>query len=271
MEFSSRTLPNCEHADALATASYPQISENGVDFEVTKICYDCFADHADEVNERTSRTIPLSESEKCYECKASPARYNPMILLAFCDSCRIGQTKRFGSFLKYEPDVIEIPDEILEGQLYLCGQYSAYNKKVVQDLDIQAILVCGNGLKLAFIEDPELHSVIHYHHLPIDDSNEQAIIPYLPHMMDFISANLQANRKVLVHCAAGVSRSASMVIAYVMMSQKITYDEASLFVKARRKCIHPNSRFASELKTVWEPWCVEEAAVAAVSEKETAV
>jgi protein-tyrosine phosphatase len=56
------------------------------------------------------------------------------------------------------------------------------------------------------------------------------------------------NRKVLVHCAAGVSRSASFVIAYIMKSRKIGFDEAYTFVKSKRPIITPNSGFVKQLK-----------------------
>ena len=48
---------------------------------------------------------------------------------------------------------------------------------------------------------------------------------------------------VLVHCAAGVSRSASIVIAYLMRIKGWTYAEAFSYVKSKRFVICPNSGF----------------------------
>jgi len=49
---------------------------------------------------------------------------------------------------------------------------------------------------------------------------------------------------VLVHCAAGVSRSSSNVIAYLMRRKKnMSFNEAFNFVKKRRPVICPNYRF----------------------------
>ncbi len=45
------------------------------------------------------------------------------------------------------------------------------------------------------------------------------------------------------HCAAGVSRSASIVIAYYIKEKKMTFQEAYDFVKSKRNKIYPNSGF----------------------------
>ena len=50
------------------------------------------------------------------------------------------------------------------------------------------------------------------------------------------------------HCAAGVSRSASILIAYLMREKKMKYQEAHDFVKSKRSIIIPNSGFVQQLK-----------------------
>ncbi len=53
---------------------------------------------------------------------------------------------------------------------------------------------------------------------------------------------------MLVHCQAGVSRSPSMAIAYLMLKRSWGFEKALAFVKARRKNTHPNSGFVQELR-----------------------
>lgn len=56
------------------------------------------------------------------------------------------------------------------------------------------------------------------------------------------------NGKVLVHCQAGVSRSATICLAYLMFTVKIGLEAAFEHVKSRRSVISPNLNFMSQLK-----------------------
>jgi protein-tyrosine phosphatase len=50
-----------------------------------------------------------------------------------------------------------------------------------------------------------------------------------------------------VHCAAGVSRSATIVIAYLIMKKNMTCEEALKFARSKRPIIDPNPGFISQL------------------------
>lgn len=54
---------------------------------------------------------------------------------------------------------------------------------------------------------------------------------------------------MLVHCAAGVSRSASTVIAYIMRKRGQGLNETINFVRSRRAVIHPNPGFLKLLES----------------------
>ena len=52
----------------------------------------------------------------------------------------------------------------------------------------------------------------------------------------------------------GVSRSASIVIAYLIRNHHMTYNEAFKFVKSKRACVKPNPGFVRCLRA-WEEKC----------------
>lgn len=51
-----------------------------------------------------------------------------------------------------------------------------------------------------------------------------------------------------VHCNAGVSRSVSVVIGYLMKTQGMPFDAAYAHVKSERKAAQPNDGFRKQLK-----------------------
>eukprot|EP00771_Trimastix_marina_P001200 gnl/Trimastix_PCT/2254.p1 GENE.gnl/Trimastix_PCT/2254~~gnl/Trimastix_PCT/2254.p1 ORF type:complete len:324 (+),score=22.77 gnl/Trimastix_PCT/2254:77-1048(+) len=55
------------------------------------------------------------------------------------------------------------------------------------------------------------------------------------------------HRGILVHCAAGVSRSATLVLAYIMQRERIPFKQALLRVKTKRSCVAPNFGFVAQL------------------------
>lgn len=52
----------------------------------------------------------------------------------------------------------------------------------------------------------------------------------------------------MVHCLAGVSRSVSLVLAYLIKHRGMGYCDAYDLIKGRRKIIHPNDGFIQQLK-----------------------
>ena len=53
---------------------------------------------------------------------------------------------------------------------------------------------------------------------------------------------------ILIHCLAGVSRSATITIAYLMSRRSIVFDKAYAQVEAKKKNISPNMDFLMQLR-----------------------
>ena len=56
---------------------------------------------------------------------------------------------------------------------------------------------------------------------------------------------------VFVHCFAGVSRSSTIIIAYLMKIKGMTFEQALQFTKDKRRIISPNPGFIKQLK-LWK-------------------
>lgn len=57
----------------------------------------------------------------------------------------------------------------------------------------------------------------------------------------------ESGGRVLVHCQAGISRSATICLAYLIHARRVRLNEAFEFVKRRRQVISPNLAFMGQL------------------------
>ncbi|XP_051242939.1 uncharacterized protein ZK757.2 [Dicentrarchus labrax] len=87
-----------------------------------------------------------------------------------------------------------------------------------------------------------------YLRIPIDDSLWDDLLPWIPQALHFIDAAMSSGASVLVHCAAGISRSPALAVAYIMYSLGMDLDQAYRFVKDRRPSISPNFNFLGQLQ-----------------------
>ena len=56
-------------------------------------------------------------------------------------------------------------------------------------------------------------------------------------------------KNILILCAKGISRSATIMIAYVMFRDNKNHNDAYNFVKSKRSVIEPNIGFCFQLET----------------------
>ena len=131
-------------------------------------------------------------------------------------------------------------DEIEEGKLWL-GSFDLGNVDILKEKGITKILSLMDG-------DPSNFSYKEYGFnqkiINIMDFDSENIIQYFGECLNFI----KGNDKVFVHCAAGESRSATIVIAYLMWKNKMVFDKAYDFVKQKRSRIYPNFGFRQQLQ-----------------------
>nr|XP_060641308.1 LOW QUALITY PROTEIN: dual specificity protein phosphatase 18 [Anolis sagrei ordinatus] len=88
---------------------------------------------------------------------------------------------------------------------------------------------------------------IYYIHVPVPDCPSARIYDFFDPVADKIHAVEQGHGRTLVHCAAGISRSAALCIAYLMKYHGMDLADAHSWVKACRPIIRPNNGFWQQL------------------------
>ncbi|KAG6853658.1 hypothetical protein C0991_002550 [Blastosporella zonata] len=86
-------------------------------------------------------------------------------------------------------------------------------------------------------------------HLKIEDSPFAELAAHLPGTTQWISDAYMSSpeARILVHCAEGVSRSVSVVAAFLIAQYGWTPSEAVQFIKSKRRVADPNFGFVTQL------------------------
>ena len=83
--------------------------------------------------------------------------------------------------------------------------------------------------------------------LEVSDTYDENILLNFELVYDFIEDGIK-NGGVLVHCFGGISRSSTIIIAYLIKKEKIDFKFAFYYVKNLKNDINPNEGFIKQLK-----------------------
>lgn len=123
-------------------------------------------------------------------------------------------------------------------KLYLGDVCDANDEINLQKHNINTIICLAEDAKITLD-----NSNITIHKYNLQDSHECNISLYFDEITDLI----HKQDVVLVNCVAGISRSASFVIAYLMKYYEMNLEDAFLYVRKRRNRICPNKKFMTYL------------------------
>ncbi|XP_065348927.1 dual specificity protein phosphatase 15 isoform X1 [Cloeon dipterum] len=93
----------------------------------------------------------------------------------------------------------------------------------------------------------KLHPDKHYLCVLASDSPGQNLSQFFPLCNDFIHAARLRGGSVLIHCLAGMSRSVTVAVAYIMSVTNLGWKEALKVVKVGRAVANPNLGFQRQL------------------------
>ncbi|KII92117.1 hypothetical protein PLICRDRAFT_27366 [Plicaturopsis crispa FD-325 SS-3] len=136
--------------------------------------------------------------------------------------------------------------------LYISDMYTATSPVALSRLGITHVV--------SVVRDPHYRYPAGVRNLviPVDDTSTADLARYLDGAVAWIKRALQPpagktasgeakEGRVLVHCMWGMSRSASIVLAYLMQETAMTLEDAMAFLKARRAVVCPNRGFLMQL------------------------
>lgn len=129
------------------------------------------------------------------------------------------------------------------------GGLDALNERALTEAGVKAIVCC-----CPYTEFPEASELANftYYRVDVEDISWEPIGLFFEEVTEFIWNYLQRDEGVLVHCRSGVSRSATVVISYLLAKQNFTLHDAFHLVRAHRPRITPNLGFMQQLCTFEE-------------------
>jgi protein phosphatase slingshot len=106
----------------------------------------------------------------------------------------------------------------------------------------------GKWFVLSIMESPPKLQYVKQLEINLSDHHATDISKWFDLGSEAILYHLKNGFRVLVHCRMGISRSASMVIAFLMRANHWSCQQAIEYVESKRPFINPNPGFMKQLK-----------------------
>lgn len=160
----------------------------------------------------------------------------------------IPQTRRvFGenSSLMHFSNLVQKPVHI-DDYIILANAYDSADWHLLQELGVKNVVNATRELSCYF-EDQDMD----YLKISVLDDGASSIRPYFDEFLAFIDKH--RGEKVLVHCYMGSSRSATLVLLYLVKYQGMTVDDGLQYLKDKRPFVNINERFLQEVRDYCAP------------------
>lgn len=141
-----------------------------------------------------------------------------------------------------EDNSLDLQLGVIRPFLLLGSQDAAHDIDTLQRYKVSHVLNVAYGVTNLFPDQ------LVYKMLQILDLPDTKITSYFEECSFFIDHAREQGGVVLVHCNAGVSRSSSIVIGYLMLREGLSFDDAYSQVKQARPSIRPNPGFYQQLQ-----------------------
>lgn len=130
-------------------------------------------------------------------------------------------------------------------EIHLGGIPSLYNKERLIETGITHILTAILGVKGRYSKAKDGFTTLN---IPVRDVEWEQLYDYFDPAVDFIRDCEADNGKVFVHCMCGVSRSSTLVAAYLIREKGMTAKDAIEHLHSYRNQVDPNKGFRQQLE-----------------------
>jgi len=214
-------------------------------------------EHADPLDSIGS----LSESEALAEERSTTATSGGRQRTALDTLSTIGSDDNWDDFDR-KPTVINTFDDVaamVQPGLFIGAFLAEQNRAELEKKGITHILQVGDNLAKSY------EGVFKYHTISVSDVESAHLLLHFNKCFDFIDSARKSGGGVLVHCFAGISRSATVCIGYLIWKLNLSLGAAYSLVEGARSCTQPNEGFRKQLQVfenlggdleLLEQWCL---------------
>lgn len=136
-------------------------------------------------------------------------------------------------------NLVSEPSHIIDN-IYLGSAFNVSSLETLQKYEIKKILNVTREIPCLY---PDQFT---YKTISVKDTRDSFLDNYLEDSYQYLTQDLTS--PTLVHCYMGSSRSATIVIFYLMKRYRMSFSDALQFVRDKRKCVNLNTNFAEELQ-----------------------
>lgn len=130
--------------------------------------------------------------------------------------------------------------------IYIGSRVSALNIEKLKAHGITYVLTVAD---MIMYKEGELHdNMLKNFIAKVADHPSQLLFHILPACFNFIDECRTNNSKILIHCAAGISRSVSVCLMYVMSRFDMSSNDALKLIRQARPCANPNAGFLHQIR-----------------------
>jgi dual specificity phosphatase 12 len=143
-------------------------------------------------------------------------------------------------------------------RLFISNWETSNNFNIIKHYNIKAVITLTSFNKPENVTNFYKNNNIDFLFIKIDDSPSENIYQYFDMTYNFIDKYIEKNENVLVHCMAGISRSSTIILNYMLKKIYIhkTYknlcpckmvDTCLQIARNNRNFINPNQGFKFQL------------------------